>query len=852
MSSSTTPWYRTERAAIVLLVLFPPAGLYLMWRFQAWDSRRKQVTTGASVLWTAGIICGITLAIVLGGGGEEGEEPVAAGPQEAALRELEADSERPPDLYFQNGFPRFVHGSVPVQGADAVERARNFLQTYQDLYLQSDPNLALAVRDTRGPEEDGLEHVAFYQTYRGYPVYAGEIVVSLDGDQVFATVGGLLSDVILNTIPAISPREAEEIARDDLGLPDAPIFGETGLLVFDQSLLADVPPDPHMAWEVTLDDGKTMRVFVDAHTGEVLFKHPLGDYLDLEVSDAENEANAADDGCYWWSWDPEICDEDDFDSDYSGDLDAVRACQYAKDAYYFYLNKFSRDSYDNDDGEIEVFVHATIDNASWVGGSIDCDLIQFADGWVAYDIMVHEFTHGVMDFRPTSSLPYKNQQGALEESLADTFAYLADPGCLMGEDTAGGAIRNFCNPAASPFLDPDRMSDFLVTSADHGGVHTNCGILNRAAYLIAQYNFGLFGSPPLGKIKLGKLYYSAMAGITSGYQFIDWRNAVVARAAQWSQNGTHGFPPHAGCFVRMAFATVELGDGGTDTDCDGIDDILHFHDDDGDGVVGLADNCPLTFNPNQKDSDGDGSGDACDPDDDNDGLLDTVDNCPGVYNPDQANVDSHLDDDGDACDPDLDGDGLSRSQDNCPLHPNPDQADSDGDFLGDVCDPCPDVAGETYETSFICFSEDVPGDCIYYAVFDDSDGDTIPDDCDPTLGVFEDALAVVGPPEKLLYPIFPDADGDTIPDAYDPTFGVFDEALEEPLEKVLKPDGQAKQVDVEVNPSSYLKIPLAPCPPADDMQGNTAYGSADRWGVVVTDTHMCRDAFPQDELALLV
>ena len=89
MSSSTTPWYRTERAAIVLLVLFPPAGLYLMWRFQDWNSRRKQITTGASVLWTAGIICGITLAIVLGGGGEEGEEPVAAGPQEAALRGFE-------------------------------------------------------------------------------------------------------------------------------------------------------------------------------------------------------------------------------------------------------------------------------------------------------------------------------------------------------------------------------------------------------------------------------------------------------------------------------------------------------------------------------------------------------------------------------------------------------------------------------------------------------------------------------------------------------------------------------------------------------------------------------------------
>jgi hypothetical protein len=256
MPASSQPWYGRAPAAVFLLVLFPPVGLYLMWRFQGWDSRTKRLVTGGAVLWTAGVIAAIVaVVVVVVGGGGGGEQAAAVNHQEAALRKLEKDSERPLNTYYQNGFPRFVHGSVPVQGSDAVERARNYLETYQDLYLQSDPNLALAVRDTRGPGEDGLEHVAFYQMFRGYPVYAGEIVVSLDGDRVFATVGGLLlSDVVLNTIPSVSPREAEDIARDDVGLPGAPIFGETGLLVFDRSLLEDVPSDPHMAWEVTLSD----------------------------------------------------------------------------------------------------------------------------------------------------------------------------------------------------------------------------------------------------------------------------------------------------------------------------------------------------------------------------------------------------------------------------------------------------------------------------------------------------------------------------------------------------------------------------------------------------------------------
>ena len=72
-------------------------------------------------------------------------------------------------------------------------------------------------------------------------------------------------------------------------------------------------------------------------------------------------------------------------------------------------------------------------------------------------------------------------------------------------------------------------------------------------------------------------------------------------------------------------------------------------DTDNDGVADIFDNCPSIANPGQPDSDGDGSGDACDVDDDNDTILDEGDNCPAVANTSQ--LDSDNDSLGDGCDP---------------------------------------------------------------------------------------------------------------------------------------------------------------------------------------------------------
>ena len=111
-------------------------------------------------------------------------------------------------------------------------------------------------------------------------------------------------------------------------------------------------------------------------------------------------------------------------------------------------------------------------------------------------------------------------------------------------------------------------------------------------------------------------------------------------------------------------------------------------DGDGDGRPDEFDNCPAVANPEQTDSDGDGTGDACEStptDRDGDGVADDADNCPDTANPEQA--DSDGDGVGDACDApaDSDDDGVADDADNCPDTANPCQADWDADGIGDRC-----------------------------------------------------------------------------------------------------------------------------------------------------------------------
>ena len=179
------------------------------------------------------------------------------------------------------------------------------------------------------------------------------------------------------------------------------------------------------------------------------------------------------------------------------------------------------------------------------------------------DVAGHELTHGVI--RATANLVYELQSGAINESMADVFGYMieGEPGDYrLGEDIvnrdfyASGAMRDMRNPnnGGTGFgnrgWQPAHMNEFVALpnddDNDHGGVHVNSGIPNRAFYLFAT-------TDGIGDDRAERVYYRALSTyLTRNSQFLDLRIAVARAAADL-------FGEDAERAANEAFAAVGIG-----------------------------------------------------------------------------------------------------------------------------------------------------------------------------------------------------------------------------------------------------------------------------------------------------
>lgn len=233
---------------------------------------------------------------------------------------------------------------------------------------------------------------------------------------------------------------------------------------------------------------------------------------------------------------------------------------------------YGRDSIDDAGAEVVMTVHygRDYDNAFWNGRQLvfgDGDGRIFERFTKPVDVLAHELTHAVTE--RTAGLEYRDQPGALNESMSDVFAACTKQRLLAQTVTAADwligqglfrpginarGLRDMAAPGTAyddPQLgrdpQPDHMSGYVDTADDNGGVHLNSGIPNRAFYLAATAVGGYSWTGA------GAIWYAALTGprVTATSDFSAFAAATVEVAG-----------PHAAA-VLEAWQTVGVDPGGT-------------------------------------------------------------------------------------------------------------------------------------------------------------------------------------------------------------------------------------------------------------------------------------------------
>ena len=188
-------------------------------------------------------------------------------------------------------------------------------------------------------------------------------------------------------------------------------------------------------------------------------------------------------------------DVTDTDNFFDTDSVANEAHYGAERTYDYYLEKFGRNSIDNNGLRLMSYVHlgTNVENACWSDGAM-----WYGDGrnnrqFTILSVCGHEITHGLTE--NTANLNYENEPGALNEAFSDIFgtmiAYDATGNLIwtIGEEL-GTPIRDMSNPNLYDQPDTYQGTNWMYpddpnAAMDQGGVHYNSGVANYWFYLLS-------------------------------------------------------------------------------------------------------------------------------------------------------------------------------------------------------------------------------------------------------------------------------------------------------------------------------------------------------------------------------
>jgi bacillolysin len=262
---------------------------------------------------------------------------------------------------------------------------------------------------------------------------------------------------------------------------------------------------------------------------------------------------------------------------------AVTAHVYGRQVREFYSSMLGRDGIDGEGADLVSVVNCTYNrggeesdewaNAVWWKGRMWYGQVREGDRLVSLarhlDIIAHELTHGVT--ATTSDLVYRDQSGALNESFSDIFGVIIKNWWTapdrndvttwdweLGKGWKDGApLRDLSDPTRTG--DPAHMDDFDpdLENRDHGGVHTNSNIHNKAAYGILTARDEA-GNPVFSVEEAAMLFYVTLLRLSKMADFAECRDAVID-SAQTMLVADDARRERGRSAIEAAYAAVGIG-----------------------------------------------------------------------------------------------------------------------------------------------------------------------------------------------------------------------------------------------------------------------------------------------------
>lgn len=475
------------------------------------------------------------------------------------------------------GGPRALTAPDPRDPTDVAE---DFADRHGDLYAGGDAAGALVERSAVDATGEGTA-VRYEQQVGGVPVLGGELVVRVDADGRVRSAAGELApaDVVagLDTTPRLTAMQAEHAALAHTSRAAGRAVEElvttpAELTVYDPELIgAPGIPGARLVWHVDVrtELGDLDRfVLIDAASGAVALAFDQVHAADAQVCDNAGtvRTSSAQAAC------PDALSVVRSDATgASATADVEMAYQLSKAVVAFYA-ALGRDSIDGNGMAVRSTVRLCLSgsscpyaNAFWNGTQM-----MYGAGYAsADDVVGHELTHGVTQYE--SQLLYYAESGAINESLSDVFGELFDQwydgatdddspsaAWLVGEDLPGGAIRSMSDPTA--YGDPDRMTSpsYWASPSDQYGVHSNSGVNNKAASLIAAGgSFNGRTITGIGITETAFVYLEAQTSLlTAGSDHLDLFHALPQACSNLV--GQHGITSGDCAQVQLAVEATEM------------------------------------------------------------------------------------------------------------------------------------------------------------------------------------------------------------------------------------------------------------------------------------------------------